>query len=147
MAARLAIWSRVVLVALALVGWTLPACAQSRLAEFAARGRRRSSSRGDPRLAPREPPILPVYADGDLLGFVYLNSDFTGAVGYSGKPIHMLVGIDTAGVPWRFKLVDHKEPIVLVGIPKSGWSMRSTSSSAKVGPIASGAGTPPRSTS
>ncbi len=61
-----------------------------------------------------DPPILPVYADDSLLGYVYLNSDFTGSVGYSGKPVHMLVGIDTAGVITGFELVDHKEPIVLV---------------------------------
>ena len=38
--------------------------------------------------------------------------------GYSGKPIHMLVGIDPQGVVRGIKLVDHKEPIVLVGIPE-----------------------------
>src|SRR5690606_36671169 len=40
------------------------------------------------------------------------------SVGYSGKPIHILVGIDPKGVVTGLKLVGHSEPIVLVGIPE-----------------------------
>lgn len=65
-----------------------------------------------------EPPILPVYRDDQLQGYVYLNADFANATGYSGKPIKLLVGIDPKGVITGLKLVDHKEPIVLVGIPE-----------------------------
>ncbi|WP_456711576.1 4Fe-4S binding protein [Bradyrhizobium sp. USDA 4353] len=65
-----------------------------------------------------EPPIAPVYRGDQLKGYVYLNSDFANAVGYSGKPIHILVGIDPKGVITGLKLVDHKEPIVLIGIPE-----------------------------
>src|SRR6516162_11276305 len=64
-----------------------------------------------------DPPIVPVYRGDQLQGFVYLNSDFANAVGYSGKPIKILVGIDPNGVITGLKLVEHKEPIVLVGIP------------------------------
>ena len=53
-----------------------------------------------------------------MQGFVYLNSDFANATGYSGKPIQLLVGIDPKGVLTGLKLVEHKEPIVLVGIPE-----------------------------
>jgi transcriptional regulator of nitric oxide reductase len=111
----------VVLSTLALVvGWSATACAQSKLAEFAARATPQEFFPHATRFgAPQgEPPIQPVYAEGKLLGFLYLNSDFTGAVGYSGKSIHMLVAIDAAGVITGFKLVDHKEPIVLVGVPE-----------------------------
>jgi NosR/NirI family nitrous oxide reductase transcriptional regulator len=66
-----------------------------------------------------DPPIAPVYKGDQLQGFVYLNSDFANAVGYSGKPIHILVGIDPTGVVKVLKLVDHKEPIVLIGIPEA----------------------------
>jgi NosR/NirI family nitrous oxide reductase transcriptional regulator len=66
-----------------------------------------------------DPPIAPVYKGDQLQGFVYLNSDFANAVGYSGKPIHILVGIDPTGVVKALKLVDHKEPIVLIGIPEA----------------------------
>jgi len=65
-----------------------------------------------------DPPLAPVYAGEQLKGYVYLNSDFTNATGYSGKPIHLIVGIDSAGVIRGVKLVDHKEPIVLIGIPQ-----------------------------
>jgi NosR/NirI family nitrous oxide reductase transcriptional regulator len=64
-----------------------------------------------------DPAIAPAYKDDQLLGFVYLNSDFANATGYSGKPIQILVGIDPKGVLTGLKLVEHKEPIVLVGIP------------------------------
>ncbi|WP_210306175.1 regulatory protein NosR [Brucella daejeonensis] len=65
-----------------------------------------------------EPPIAPVKKGDELLGYVYLNSDFTSSIGYSGKPIHIVVGIDPKGVIRGIKLVDHKEPIVLIGIPE-----------------------------
>jgi NosR/NirI family nitrous oxide reductase transcriptional regulator len=66
-----------------------------------------------------DPPIVPVYRADQLKGYVYLNSDFANAVGYSGKPIQILVGIDPNGVVTGFKLVDHNEPIVLIGIPEA----------------------------
>jgi NosR/NirI family nitrous oxide reductase transcriptional regulator len=65
-----------------------------------------------------EPPLAPAYAGGRLLGHVYLNTDVTSAVGYSGKPIRILVAIDTDGVIRGLRLVEHKEPIVLIGIPE-----------------------------
>lgn len=80
-------------------------------AEFFAGADRFGASQGDP-------PLVPAYRGDQLLGFVYLNSDFANATGYSGKPIHMLVGIDPQGVVRGLKLVDHKEPIVLIGIPE-----------------------------
>jgi NosR/NirI family nitrous oxide reductase transcriptional regulator len=65
-----------------------------------------------------DPPIVAAYKGDRLVGYVYLNSDFTNAIGYSGKPIHVLVGIDPKGVITGLKLVGHSEPIVLVGIPE-----------------------------
>jgi NosR/NirI family nitrous oxide reductase transcriptional regulator len=66
-----------------------------------------------------EPPIAPVYEHDKLVGYAYLNSDFTNSIGYSGKPIHIAVGIDPTGIVRGFKLIDHHEPIVLVGIPQA----------------------------
>ncbi|OWV98644.1 4Fe-4S binding protein [Rhizobium sp. R72] len=66
-----------------------------------------------------EPPIAPVMKAGEVLGYAYLNSDFTASTGYSGKPIHIVVGISREGVIRGIKLVDHKEPIVLIGIPQA----------------------------
>ena len=97
-----------------------PASAQSRLSDFAGHVSPQDFFPSATRFgAPQgEPPVLPVYAGDAHLGFVYLNSDFTGSIGYSGKPVHILVGLDTHGVITGFKLVDHKEPIVLVGVPE-----------------------------
>jgi len=65
------------------------------------------------------PPLVPVLSGGETVGYAYLNTDYTSAVGYSGKPIRILVGIDENGVVRGFKLVEHKEPIVLIGIPEA----------------------------
>jgi NosR/NirI family nitrous oxide reductase transcriptional regulator len=92
-----------------------------------------------------EPPIVPVHAGNRLLGYAYLNSDLANAVGYSGKPIHMLVGIDRQGVIQGIKLVDHKEPIVLVGIPEKRVVGALNALIGKaMAPVASGAERPPR---
>ena len=74
---------------------------------------------GADRLGPIEgtPPAAPAYAGTALKGWVFLNSDILNAVGYSGKPIRIAIGIDTAGVITGAKLVEHHEPIVLIGIP------------------------------
>jgi NosR/NirI family nitrous oxide reductase transcriptional regulator len=64
------------------------------------------------------PPLIPVLSGGKAVGYAYLNTDFSSAVGYSGKPIRILVGIDPTGVIRGIKLVEHKEPIVLIGIPQ-----------------------------
>jgi len=65
-----------------------------------------------------DPPVAPVYRQGEQLGFVFLTSDYTNTTGYSGKPIHQLVAIDLQGVIQRVLLVEHHEPIVLIGIPE-----------------------------
>lgn len=64
------------------------------------------------------PPIAPIFAGDRLLGFAYLNSDVVDATGYSGKPIHILVALDPAGTILGARLVEHHEPIVLIGIPE-----------------------------
>ncbi len=110
-----------VAVVLACLLGAMPATAASRLAEFLPKATPSELVPGANRLGPSqgEPPVVPAYRDSDLLGYVYLNADFTNAVGYSGKPIHMLVGIDLQGAITGIRLVDHKEPIVLIGIPEA----------------------------
>lgn len=95
------------------------ACAAGRLTEYLGKAEPAELIAGANRFgAPQgDPAIAPAYKGDQLLGFVYLNSDFANATGYSGKPIQILVGIDPKGVLTGLKLVDHKEPIVLVGIP------------------------------
>ncbi|MTH34397.1 4Fe-4S binding protein [Paracoccus limosus] len=66
-----------------------------------------------------DPAIVPVLKAGQLQGYAYLNSDFTPSTGYSGKPIRIVVGIDPKGVIRGINLVEHHEPIVLIGIPEA----------------------------
>ncbi|MGA7996370.1 MAG: FMN-binding protein, partial [Bradyrhizobium sp.] len=93
--------------------------AAGRLSDYLAKTQPAELVAGANRFGPLQgdPAIAPVYKDDQLLGFVYLNSDFANATGYSGKPIQLLIGIDPKGVITGLKLVEHKEPIVLVGIP------------------------------
>jgi NosR/NirI family nitrous oxide reductase transcriptional regulator len=65
-----------------------------------------------------EPARAAAYRGDELLGYVFLNTDVVGTIGYSGKPIHMLIALDTAGVITGAVLHKHYEPIVLIGIPE-----------------------------
>jgi NosR/NirI family nitrous oxide reductase transcriptional regulator len=58
-------------------------------------------------------------AEGDLVGWVALSTDFVDIVAYSGKPLVTLVGLDPDGVITGAKVVHHSEPILLIGIPES----------------------------
>lgn len=112
----------VVFAALAVLGWFAwpgEACAAGRLSDYLAKAEPAELVAGATRFGPLQgdPAIAPAYKDDQLAGFVYLNSDFANAIGYSGKPIQLLIGIDPKGVITGLKLVEHKEPIVLVGIP------------------------------
>lgn len=92
-----------------------------------------------------DPPIAPVFRGDSLLGYAYLNSDVTSSVGYSGKPIHIVVGIDPKGVVRGLELVDHKEPIVLIGIPEAKVVASVNAIIGKdLGRVSSGADRPPQ---
>lgn len=66
----------------------------------------------------QSPPVAEAFKGGDRVGYAYLNTQFVDAAGYSSKPIHILVGLDTTGTIVGLKLVEHSEPIVLIGIPE-----------------------------
>lgn len=65
-----------------------------------------------------DPPVAAAFSADQQLGFVFLTSDYVNTTGYSGKPIHQLVAIDLKGVIRKVLLVEHHEPIVLIGIPE-----------------------------
>jgi NosR/NirI family nitrous oxide reductase transcriptional regulator len=141
-------WLSLVLIVLVVLlsNWG-SACAASRLAEFASKATPLEFFPEATRFGDQqgEPPILPVFATDRLVGYVYLNTDFIGSIGYSGKPVSMLVGIDAEGVIKGIKLVEHKEPIVLVGVPERRVieavnKLVGTS----IGPIAAGKERPPQ---
>lgn len=60
--------------------------------------------------------VAPAYSGDKVVGYAFLNSQFVNADGYSSKPIHIVVGLDTEGTIVGLKLVAHSEPIVLIGI-------------------------------
>lgn len=66
-----------------------------------------------------EPPVAAAFKQDKQIGFVFLTSDYVNTTGYSGKPIHQLVAIDMQGIIQKVLLVEHHEPIVLVGIPEA----------------------------
>ncbi len=65
-----------------------------------------------------EDSIVEAYTGEELVGYLFLTTDQVEIVGYSGKPIKMLVGMDMNGKITGVKVVSHTEPIMLVGIPE-----------------------------
>jgi len=111
-----------VLIVLAATWLSVTACsAADQLATYMQKVQPSELFEGADRFGPPqgEPPIAPVLRKNEVLGYAYLNSDFTASTGYSGKPIHIVVGITSNGIVRGIKLVDHKEPIVLIGIPQA----------------------------
>ncbi|MGE5504392.1 MAG: 4Fe-4S binding protein [Actinomycetota bacterium] len=70
---------------------------------------------GDPEGTPA---AAPAFKGDQQVGWVFLNSDVVDSTGYSGKPIHIAVGLDGQGHIVGAKLLKHSEPIVLIGIPQ-----------------------------
>ncbi|MCG8360087.1 MAG: FMN-binding protein, partial [Kiloniellales bacterium] len=111
------LWLLFLLLSIAMIGQAQAADQLARLIKKAEVG---ELVPGAERLGPIEgaPPMAAAYRGDEVVGYVILNSDFANAVGYSGKPIHVLVGLDPNGVIVGAKLVEHHEPIVLIGIPE-----------------------------
>ena len=65
-----------------------------------------------------DPVVAPAFKQGEQIGYVFLTSDYVNTTGYSGKPIHQLVSMDSNGIIQKALLVEHHEPIVLIGIPE-----------------------------
>ena len=105
---------------LAVLVLCLPAARAASLAEYLTQVQPGELVPGAERVGAPEgdPPVAPVFAADRQLGHVFLNTDFSDAVGYSSKPIHVLVGIDPDGRVTGSALVEHHEPIVLIGIPE-----------------------------
>jgi NosR/NirI family nitrous oxide reductase transcriptional regulator len=62
------------------------------------------------------------YRDNKLVGYVFLSKDWTKKlIGYSGKHMETLIGIDTDGIITGVKLLFHSEPIVLIGLKEKNY--------------------------
>jgi NosR/NirI family nitrous oxide reductase transcriptional regulator len=109
-----------ILACLPFFGPTQGEAAEQRLADFIGKAPVQDLLPGADRLGPIDgtPPAAPAFRGDTLVGYVYLNSDVVNATGYSGRPIRLLIGIDNAGTITGAKLVEHHEPIVLIGIPE-----------------------------
>jgi len=72
------------------------------------------------RLEPAESewPVSRVMQGDTLLGYAFESVDVAPIPAYSGKPINLLVGIDTEGKITQVDVLGHSEPIMLVGIPE-----------------------------
>lgn len=61
-------------------------------------------------------PAAPAYRADEVVGYVFSTYDTIGSVGYSGKPLDVLAGVDTAGRITGAYLRSHSEPILIIGI-------------------------------
>ena len=95
------------------------ASASSRLAEFLANVQPAELMSGADHFGPLqgEPPVVSAMAGSRTLGYVFVNADWVNATGYSGRPIEILIGMAPDGRITGARLMDHHEPIVLIGIP------------------------------
>jgi len=95
------------------------AAAESRLAEFLAQVKAADLVPGSERFAAPQgnPPVAAAMAGERTVGYAFVNADWVNSTGYSGKPIEILVGLSTDGKIAGARLMDHHEPIVLIGIP------------------------------
>ncbi len=65
-------------------------------------------------------PLAAAAMKGDqVIGYLFRTDDVVRIPAYSGKPVNHLVGMDTEGTIVGVKVIEHHEPILLVGIPES----------------------------
>ncbi len=65
------------------------------------------------------PPAIEVSEDDTLLGYVFLTRDMVQIPAYSGQPVDLVIGLDMQAKIVGAQVVEHHEPILLVGIPES----------------------------
>ncbi len=63
--------------------------------------------------------IKSLYAGNELIGYSYQTLDFLQTPAYSGKPLDVTVVLDTEGKIQAARVIQHHEPILLIGIPES----------------------------
>ena len=62
--------------------------------------------------------VLEARRGGALAGHLFLTHRLDGMVAYSGKALEVLVALAADGTILHTRLIDHHEPILLVGIPE-----------------------------
>lgn len=62
--------------------------------------------------------VRTLYADEEIVGYAYQSIDVTSIPAYSGKPMNVHVILDPRGVIRDAYVLEHHEPILLIGIPE-----------------------------
>jgi hypothetical protein len=66
-----------------------------------------------------DPPAAAIHRGARLLGYAFLTADVVQIPAYSGRPINTLVAFDVAGRIVGIQIVQHEEPILVVGISEA----------------------------
>lgn len=61
-------------------------------------------------------PVYPVYQLQELIGYAYESADISPLQGFAGKPIRMLIGLDSRGRFTGVRILHHHEPVFLHGL-------------------------------
>ena len=61
-------------------------------------------------------PVYPVYQLQDLLGYAYESTEMSDLQGFGGKPVRMLIGLDTRGRFTGVRVLEHHDPVFLHGL-------------------------------
>lgn len=61
-------------------------------------------------------PVYPVYQLQELLGYAYETDDHVRLPGFAGKPVSLLIGLDTRGRFTGVNVLHHHEPVFLHGL-------------------------------
>ncbi|MEC7282762.1 MAG: hypothetical protein VXW48_03940 [Pseudomonadota bacterium] len=60
--------------------------------------------------------VTPVYQLQQLLGYVFESNDFVDFIGFSGKPVNVVIGLDTQCNVVDLFVKKHRDPIFMKGI-------------------------------
>jgi len=116
------IWKRILVLfaVFSMMIVSLPAYAE-RLPDFLAKVQPSEIFPGADRYGKPEgkPLVARVYKGEEQLGLVYITTDVVNTRGYSSKPIDTMIALANDGTIAGAKLVEHHEPIMLIGIPQS----------------------------
>ena len=116
------IWKRILVLfaVFSMMIVSLPAYAE-RLPDFLAKIQPSEIFPGADRYGKPEgkPLVARVYKGEEQLGLVYITTDVVNTRGYSSKPIDTMIALANDGTIAGAKLVEHHEPIMLIGIPQS----------------------------
>ena len=63
-----------------------------------------------------DPAAAPAYRDDELIGYVFRTREVVQSVGYSGKPLDVLVGLDLDARITGATLLEQHEPILVIGV-------------------------------